>query len=144
MSEGFLPGDGVHNFLSAGKAGARGQMRWECLFLLMNLQRCTQLARGHAVVTQNSDNLQNIYCIITELSSDSSWRSIKGIIQQVSRPEEYPQFSRLIPTHVHQLTASLPIHIMPHRQMELPNIKWIISVMFLSTTNRVQYIYIYI
>ena len=28
---------------------------------------------------------------------------------------------------------------MPHRYMELPNIKWIISVMFLSTTNRYWY-----
>ena len=26
---------------------------------------------------------------------------------------------------------------MPHRYMELPNIKWIISVMFLSTTNTI-------
>ena len=27
---------------------------------------------------------------------------------------------------------------MPHRYMELPNIKWIISVMFLSTTNKTE------
>ena len=39
-------------------------------------------------------------------------------------------------TNFHQSTASLLIHIMPHRYMELPNIKWIISVMFLSSTNR--------
>ena len=54
-----------------------------------------------------------------------------------SRPEKYPLFSRLVPTNFHQSTASLLIHIMPHRYMELPNIKWIISVMFLSTTNTV-------
>ena len=48
---------------------------------------------------------------------------------------KYPLFSRLIPTNFPQSTASLLIHIMPHRYMKLPNMKWIISVMFLSTTN---------
>ena len=49
---------------------------------------------------------------------------------------KYPLFIRLTPTNFNQSTASLLIHIMPHRYLELPNIKWIISVMFLSTTNR--------
>ena len=41
----------------------------------------TQLARECVVLTQDSDNILNRYCIITELSSESSWRSIKVLIQ---------------------------------------------------------------
>ena len=51
----------------------------------------------------------------------------------------YPPDTYQFPPINCQFTNTHNVHIMPHRYMELPNIKWIISVMFLSTANRTRW-----
>ena len=78
--------------------------------------------------TRRGDSRQQqhrkLSCIITELSSKNSWRNTEGMKSPISPAivaAVYPPMS--------------PLHIVPHRHMELSNIKWIISVVFLSTIN---------
>lgn len=56
------------------------------------------------------------------------WFYLASCLLRIGAPPIHPQYIR-------RSMQMYPLHIMPHRYMELPSIKWIISVVLFSTIN---------